>query len=98
MAIARNEGSTPRGIIRMIKTILNYAKNISEKLSNKEYYIVYKNSEGETKTYLIGDIDLYSSFSNKGEKRNNAGFKAYCFARDEVRSFRHDRIISLAKK
>jgi hypothetical protein len=98
LAIAKNEALIPRIIIRMIKTILSYAKNISKKLSTSEYYIVYKNREGEIKTYLIGDIDLYSSFSNKGDGRNNAGFKAYCFARDEVRSFRHDRIISITKK
>ena len=83
---------------RLFWKIKEFLPFFHQRNSNKEYYIVYKNSEGETKTYLIGDIDLYSSFSNKGEKRNNAGFKAYCFARDEVRSFRHDRIISLAKK
>ena len=85
----------------MFKTIIKELKKVKKLLigSGKgKYYIVYRTSEDKVKTYLIGDIDLYKSFSNKEEERDNAGFKAYCFARDEVRSFRHDRIISLAKK
>lgn len=72
-------------------------KKIKNKLSSK-YYIVYKNSDNKVKTYLIGDINLYKSFGNKDEKRDNAGFRAYCFARKSVRSFRHDRIMSITKK
>jgi len=78
----------------MIKKIY---KKIVSKLSSK-YYIVYRNSDNKIKTYLIGDIDLYKSFGNKDENRDNAGFRAYCFARKSVRSFRHDRIMSLTKK
>ena len=62
------------------------------------YYVVYKNSDGKIKTYQIGKIDLFSSFGNKEDDRSNVGFKAYCYGRKEVRSFRHDRIISLTKK
>ncbi len=78
----------------MINKFLYRLKN---KFSNK-YYVVYKNSNNRIKTYLIGNIDLYKSFGNKDEKRDNAGFKAYCYARKQVRSFRHDRIVSLTKK
>ena len=78
----------------MINKFLHKFKN---KFSHK-YYVVYKNSNSRIKTYLIGNIDLYKSFGNKGEKRDNAGFKAYCYARKQVRSFRHDRIVSLTKK
>lgn len=78
----------------MINRIFRILKN---KLSSK-YYIVYKNSNEKIKTYLIGDINLYKSFGNKGENRDNAGFRAYCFARKSVRSFRHDRILSITKK
>ncbi len=78
----------------MIKKIY---KKLASKLSSK-YYIVYRNSDNKIKTYLIGDINLYKSFGNKDEKRDNAGFRAYCFARKSVRSFRHDRIMSLTKK
>ena len=78
----------------MITTIINSFKNFRQ----NRYYVVYKNKDDKIKTYLIGDINLYNSFSNKEQDRDNAGFKAYCFARKQVRSFRHDRIISLTKK
>ena len=71
---------------------------LKKKLFGHEYYVVYRNSDNKIKTYLIGDIDLYKSFGNSSEKRGNAGFRAYCFARKAVRSFRHDRIVSLTKK
>lgn len=64
----------------------------------KRYYIVYKNSQGEVKTYEIGNINLNYSFGNNNFERKNMGFKAYCFGRNQVRSFRHDRIISITKK
>lgn len=73
-------------------------RKLKNKIIPRQYYIIYKNSNNKIKTYLIGDINLYKSFSNKNEQRDNAGFKAYCFARKSVRSFRHDRIISIAKK
>ena len=72
-------------------------KILKSKLSSK-YYVVYRNSDNKIKTYLIGDINLYKSFGNKNEKRDNAGFRAFCFARKSVRSFRHDRIMSITKK
>lgn len=75
--------------------------NIISKISNifrPQYYIVYKNKQGEVKTYKIGKIDLYKSFGNKDCSRNNIGFKAYCYGRKQVRSFRHDRIVSITKK
>lgn len=78
----------------MIKKIFN---KIKRPFCN-QYYIVYQNSDKKIKTYLIGDINLYQSFGNKEERRDNAGFRAYCFARKQVRSFRHDRILSLTKK
>ena len=78
--------------------------NIKSKLKNKvmknedqRYILVYQNQENEVKTYEIGRPDLSESFGNKGEERNNIGFKAYCFGRQEVRSFRHDRIVSLTR-
>lgn len=64
----------------------------------RKYFLVYKNREGRVKTYQIGNIDLYNSFSNSKDNRSNAGFRAFCFGRGQVRSFRHDRIISITKK
>lgn len=78
--------------------MINMLKRLKNKIFSKKYYLVYKNSDNKIKTYLIGNIDLYKSFGNKKEHRDNAGFRAYCFARKQARSFRHDRIISLTKK
>ena len=64
----------------------------------KRYYIVYRDEKNKVKTYQIGNINLYNSFGNKRDKRDNVGFKAYCFARKQMRSFRHDRIICITKK
>lgn len=71
-------------------------KLISQKDSN-QYLIVYKTEEGKTKSYIISRPDLFESFGNKKEQRANVGFRAYCYGRNQVRSFRHDRIISITK-
>jgi predicted DNA-binding transcriptional regulator YafY len=65
---------------------------------SSRYYLVYKNKDGKIKTYQIGNINLFNSFGNKNDDRRNVGFRAYCFGRQEIRSFRHDRIISLTKR
>jgi hypothetical protein len=75
-----------------------FCLTLKNKLFGDKYYVVYRNKDEKIKTYLIGGINLYRSFGNSSEKRDNAGFKAYCFARKGVRSFRHDRIVSLTKK
>ena len=67
------------------------------KNEDQRYFLVYQNQENEVKTYEIGRPDLGESFGNEEEERNNIGFKAYCFGRQEVRSFRHDRIVSLTR-
>ena len=67
------------------------------KNSDQKYFVVYRNADNQVKTYEIGRPDLSESFGNRGEERNNVGFKAYCFGRKEVCSFRHDRIISLTR-
>jgi len=82
----------------MIKNIYFKLKRLYKNIFGNQYYIVYRGNHSKIKTYLVGDINLYKSFSNKNEHRDNVGFKAYCFARKSVRSFRHDRIISIAKK
>ena len=67
------------------------------KNQDQRYFLVYKNAEDEVKTYEIGRPQLSESFGNRDEERNNIGFKAFCFGRQEVRSFRHDRIVSLTR-
>jgi hypothetical protein len=65
--------------------------------TEETYFLVYKNEDNQIKTYEISKPDLKASFGNTKENRRNIGFKAYCLGREEVRSFRHDRIVSLAK-
>jgi hypothetical protein len=72
-------------------------KSKIKKMKNQKYFIVYKNADNAVKTYEIGRPNLTESFGNKDEERNNIGFRAFCFARNEYRSFRHDRIISLTR-
>lgn len=64
----------------------------------RRYYIVYRDEKNKIKIYQIGKIDLYNSFGNKKDQRSNVGFRAFCFARGQMRSFRHDRIISITRK
>jgi len=73
-------------------------KKIIKNLFGSRYYVVYRTRSGKIKTYQIGNINLFDSFGNKDDERDNVGFRAYCFGRGQVRSFRHDRIISLTKK
>ena len=61
----------------MIKTVYNKLTRLKNDLFGAKYYVVYKNHDDKIKTYLIGNINLYNSFGNKTEDRDNAGFKAY---------------------
>ena len=67
------------------------------KIFQSKYLIVYRKQDGEVKTYEISRPKLKDSIGNKQEGRNNVGFKAYCFGRKQVRSFRHDRLLSITK-
>ena len=73
----------------MINKLLNKFKS--------RYLVVYQKQDGEVKSYEITGPKLNSSIANKQEGRNNVGFRAFCFARNQVRSFRHDRVISITK-
>lgn len=72
-------------------------KKIIEALFPPRFLIVYEKKSGEVKTYEVSKIDLANSFGNKGEGRDNVGFRAYCFQRQEHRSFRHDGIRSITR-
>lgn len=84
-----------------MKKILKDIKLALYKLfSHKEesqYLVIYKTQENKTKSYIIKKPDLFESFGNKVESRDNVGFRAYCYGRESVRSFRHDRIVSITK-
>ena len=87
--------------MKLIKTLSSISKNISKILSTQEesqqYLVIYKTEEQKTKSYIIDKPNLFESFGNKAENRDNVGFRAYCHGRDSVRSFRHDRIVSITK-
>ena len=68
-----------------------------EENTNNRFLIVYRNKQNVVKTYEIGRPDLSESFGNKEELRGNVGFKAFCYGREAIRSFRHEGIISLTK-
>lgn len=59
--------------------------------------VIYNTEEGKTKSYIISQPNLFNSFGNKMEDRDNVGFRAYCHGRESTRSFRHDRIVSITK-
>ena len=74
--------------------------NIYQWLLNKfspKYLVVYKTEENKIKSYVINKPDLFNSFGNKQENRDNVGFRAFCYGRKSMRSFRHDRIVSITK-
>ena len=87
--------------MKLIKTLSSISKNVSKLLSaqkeEQQYLVIYKTEEEKTKSYIIDKPNLFESFGNKSENRDNVGFKAYCYGRDCVRSFRHDRIVSITK-
>jgi hypothetical protein len=67
------------------------------RLFNPIYQVVYKTKEGTTAMYTISKPKHSNEFGNSREGLAVAGFRAHCYNRDAVRSFRYDRIISLVK-
>lgn len=83
--------------LKMINLFKSFKHKIRKSFGPR-YYMVYRNQDGKIKTYQIGVINLFDSFGNKKFNRDNIGFKAFCYGRNQTRSFRHDRIISITKK
>jgi predicted DNA-binding transcriptional regulator YafY len=81
---------------KILKEILNNIQKLITK-NKDQYLVVYKTEEDKTKSYIISRPNLHESFGNKGEDRDNVGFRAYCYGRESIRSFRHDRIVSITK-
>tara|TARA_B100002019_G_C21050164_1_gene488847 strand:- start:235 stop:465 length:231 start_codon:yes stop_codon:yes gene_type:complete len=75
---------------------MNVYRWLVNKFSSK-YLVIYNTEAGKTKSYIISKPNLFNSFGNKMEKRDNVGFRAFCYGRQGMRSFRHDRIISITK-
>lgn len=67
------------------------------RLLNPVYQVVYKTKEGTTAMYTISKPKHKNEFGNTKEGLAVAGFRAHCYNRNAVRSFRYDRIISMVR-
>jgi len=67
------------------------------RLFNPVYSLVYTTKNGNTAMYTISKPRHSNEFGNSRQGLQVAGFKAHCFNRGGVRSFRYDRIVSLVK-
>lgn len=64
---------------------------------NPVYQVVYTTKDGRTEMYTISKPKHKNEFGNVREGLAVAGFRAHCYNRNAVRSFRYDRITSLIK-
>ena len=64
---------------------------------NPLYSLVYRDAKGETQMYTISKPKHANEFGNQKEKLAVAGFRAFCYNREGIRSFRYDRIVSLTR-
>jgi len=62
---------------------------------NPLYSIVYTTEDGRTEMYTIDKPSHAREFGNVSQSLRTAGFRAYCYNRQAVRSFRYDRIVAL---
>lgn len=67
------------------------------RLFNPVYSLVYTDARGLTQMYTITKPKHANEFGNAKEGREVVGFRAHCFNRNAVRSFRYDRIVSLVR-
>ena len=67
------------------------------KLFNPVYKVVYTTKSGRTAMYTISKPSHANEFGNAKEGLGVAGFRAHCYNRDGVRSFRYDRIVSMVR-
>tara|TARA_R100000808_G_scaffold24448_1_gene56336 strand:- start:2433 stop:2729 length:297 start_codon:yes stop_codon:yes gene_type:complete len=79
-----------------MKKLMNKLKSLLG-IEPKRYNLIYRNAKGQTKLYIVSDVIHKNTFGNLAEKNPNVGFRARVLNRSgEVRSFRYDRIVSLA--
>ncbi len=74
---------------KMIRKIINLFRPL--------YQVVYTTKDGRTEMYTIAKPSHVNEFGNVRECLRTAGFRAYCYNRNGIRSFRYDRITSLNK-
>jgi hypothetical protein len=57
--------------------------------------MLYRTADGRTQMYTISKPRHANEFANTKEGLAKAGFRAFCFNKGGIRSFRYDRIISI---
>lgn len=67
------------------------------RLFNPIYSLVYTDAKGITQMYTITKPKHVNEFGNTKQGLSVVGFRAHCYNRNGVRSFRYDRIVSLNK-
>lgn len=69
-----------------------------KRLLNPIYTLVYTTGKGDTQMYTISRPRHSNEFGNVTQGLRTAGFRAYCYNRGGIRSFRYDRIIALNRR
>lgn len=64
-------------------------------LFKARYQVVYTKANGMTQMYTITKPKHSNEFGNSKEGLAVAGFRAYCYNKGGIRSFRYDRVVSL---
>lgn len=77
-----------------MKNLINKIK----RLFNPLYSVVYTTKSGRTALYTIDKPQHCNEFGNVTESLRTAGFRAYCYNRGGIRSFRYDRIVALHRQ
>ena len=77
--------------------MLKKIKKIVSAIFNPTYNVVYTTEDGRTQMYTISKPTHQREFGNAREGRPVVGFRAHCFNREGIRSFRYDRIVSLVR-
>lgn len=68
-----------------------------KRIMKPRFTLVYRKKDGARGIYEISRPRTDNTFGNIGEGENEVGFRAYCYNRENWRSFRHDGVISMVK-
>ena len=68
-----------------------------KRLFKPRFTLVYRKKDGARGIYEISRPRTDNTFGNIGEGEEEVGFRAYCYNRENWRSFRHDGVISMVK-
>jgi len=82
----------------MKKKLKKTIKLIKNLFRTPLYSVVYRTEDGRTEMYTIDKPRHVNEFGNITQKLRTAGFRAFCYNRGGIRSFRYDRIVALNKQ